>query len=582
MTALVADNCVLVHDARRRRWRLYRDPIEVRTTGRLERVVPMLRDLEARVAKERFHAAGFLAYEAAPAFDPALKVRADDTFPLLWFGLYPAPEEIELPAARPEAGRVDWAPSISVETYRAAVARIKDYIRTGDTYQVNYSFRLRSQLEQNPNELFLQMIAAQGPGYGAFVNAGDWIVCCASPELCFQLAGRDLVCRPMKGTAARGLRLGDDLARSAGLQRSAKDRAENVMIVDMVRNDLGRIADWGSVQVTSLFDVEKYPTLWQLTSTVRAATSAGVTEILHALFPAASITGAPKARTMEIIAGLETAPRRTYTGSIGFIAPDREAQFNVAIRTVLVDRRTRTAEYGVGGGIVWESVAAAEHAECRTKAAIITRSRPDFSLLETLRWTPEEGSFLLDGHLRRLRESADYFSFPLDLERIRRDLERFTQTFPPRPQRVRLLVTRTGEPSLATQDLDPTPADIRVCLAKQPVDVSDPFLYHKTTHRRVYDDARVACPGFADVLLWNERGEMTESCFANLVVELDGEQITPPVECGLLPGVYRAHLLATRQAREGIVRREDLARCPRIWLVNSVRTKSLRVLGKVI
>jgi para-aminobenzoate synthetase/4-amino-4-deoxychorismate lyase len=318
----------------------------------------------------------------------------------------------------------------------------------------------------------------------------------------------------------------------------------------MVRNDMGRVAAVGSVQVASLFDVERYPTLWQMTSTVTAKTDVSLGDIMTALFPCASITGAPKPSTMQIIANLETMPRRVYTGCIGFIAPNKRAQFNVAIRTVLIDKEIGEAEYGVGGGIVWDSVSGDEYEECQVKARILTERRPDFSLLETLLWTPEEGYFLLEYHLQRLRDSAAYFDFPENVDKIRDGTISCQET----------MLTMTNEPQ-----------PVRLGIAPTPVDSANPFLYHKTTHRQVYDAARSGCPDCDDVLLWNEQGEITETCIANVVLEFDGELVTPPVRCGLLPGTFRAWLLDQGIVREKVVTIKGLKRSKRIYLVNSVR-----------
>ncbi|MEA3428974.1 MAG: chorismate-binding protein, partial [Thermodesulfobacteriota bacterium] len=316
-----------------------------------------------------------------------------------------------------------------------------------------------------------------------------------------------------------------------------------------------------------------YPTLWQMTSTVTAKTKAGLSEILTALFPPASITGAPKTRTMQIIAELETTPRQIYTGSIGFISPDRKMQFNVAIRTVLIDKIKGQAEYGVGGGIVWDSTETIEFEECQTKAKILTERLPDFSLLETILWTPENGYYLLQQHLARLKDSAVYFSFSADIDAIRDKLFSLTSAFPFTAHKVRLLVTKDGGVTCKPEVLQHSTAAYiqRVCLAKSPIDSSNLFLYHKTTNRCVYDQALAACPGYDDVILWNEKGEVTESCIANIVVELDGELYTPPVQCGLLAGTFRDWLIKQNKVREKVIKLKDFARSPHIYLINSVR-----------
>ncbi|MGD9613297.1 MAG: aminodeoxychorismate synthase component I [Kiritimatiellia bacterium] len=565
---------VVLRDEAAGRWLRFRNPVEIVAAARVEDVRPRLRAVEAAVAERGLHAAGWVAYEAAPAFDAALAVRPPGPLPLLWFGLYDAPEPFELP---PPAAAVpgDWHPDVAPAAYARAFAEIKRRIRAGDTYQVNYSYRLRRDaFATDPWQAFLALVHAQRAPFGAYVAAGPWRLCSASPELFFRRDGARLETRPMKGTAARGRSAAEDRARLAALRASEKERAENLMILDMARNDLGRVARPGTVQTLRLCEPEKYPTVWQLVSAVAAETDASVADVFAALFPPASITGAPKARTMEIIAGLETSPRQAYTGAIGFLAPGRRAQFNVAIRTLLLDVRTGRAEYGVGGGIVWDSDCAAEQAECRAKARILAAPpRPPFELLETLLWTPADGIRLLELHLARLQESADYFDFPCDLARIRAALADRVRALPAAPQRLRLLLAPDGTPTLQAAPLVPLASGpfFRVALARRPVDRNDVFLYHKTTHRRAYAEAKTDFPDHDDVLLWNDAGEATESTRANLAVEIDGALCTPPVDCGLLPGVARAELLARGVLRERRISRDELRGAPRLFLLNSVR-----------
>ena len=376
----------------------------------------------------------------------------------------------------------------------------------------------------------------------------------------------------MKGTAPRGLTLEEDRRLAAGLAASAKDRAENAMIVDMMRNDFGRIARRGSVRVPAAFDVEKYPTVLQMTSTVTARTDAPIAEILRAVFPPASITGAPKLRTMEIIRELEPDPRGVYTGCVGYLAPGRQASFNVAIRTVWIDRAAGRAEYGVGGGIVWDSSHAGEYAECGAKAAVLTADIPRFELLETLLWDGRDGYFLLEGHLRRLADSAEYFAFALDLAGVRRRLDEFGATLPDGRHRVRLCVNRRGEATLASAPLaQPERPPVRkLRLADRPIDRGNPFLYHKTTHRGFYPRSPRAA-GEDDFVLWNEQGQATETTIANLVVEQGGRLVTPPVSSGLLPGVFRRQLIETGQIVEEVVTLDGMRRAERLFAVNSVR-----------
>ena len=572
--AFPAEDLVVLRDAASDRWLRFQRPVDVVSAVRSEDVLPRLRDIEQAVEARQLHAAGWISYEAAPAFDPALAVRSPGPLPLLWFGLFEKPAPIELPPAAFTLPN-GWEPDLASDAYGRAFDQIKRYIREGDTYQVNFSYRLhRNAFEQDPWPAFLALVGAQRAPFGAYVSAGPWRICSASPELFFHLDGSRLESRPMKGTAPRGLSAAQDHAQLAALRACGKNRAENLMIVDMVRNDLGRVARPGSVQTLRLCDPEKFPTVWQLVSTVAAETDAAVSEIFSALFPPASITGAPKNRTMRIIADLESAPRQVYTGAIGFLAPGRRAQFNVAIRTLLLDVRSRRAEYGVGGGIVWDSDRDAEQAECRTKARILSAPpRPPFALLETMLWTPEDGIRLLELHLARLRDSADYFDFPFDAARIRAEIDSLELALPRAPQRLRLLLAEDGMSALQTSPLVPLAAGpfFRVAFARRPVDRTNVFLYHKTTNRCVYEEAKADFPGYDDVLLYNEDGEATESTLANLAVEIDGVLCTPPVECGLLPGVARAELLARRLLCERRIPLALLRASPRIFLLNSVR-----------
>jgi para-aminobenzoate synthetase/4-amino-4-deoxychorismate lyase len=480
---------------------------------------------------------------------------------------------VALPSPAPDnlVAEYRWQPSVTREQYDEAIARIRSLIAAGDIYQVNYTLRLRATIDEDPQALFLRMIGANDALHGAYLDCGDFVICSASPELFFRLDGENIASRPMKGTAARGLTHADDLACARQLSASEKDRAENVMIVDMVRNDLSRIAQAGSVKVPKLFELERYPTLWQMTSTVEAKTRAPVSEILRALFPPASITGAPKIRATQVIADSERMARGVYTGCIGYIAPHRQAQFNVAIRTAVIDRQQGAVEYGLGSGIVWDSRSAAEYDECLLKARIVTAATPAFELLETLLWEPEGGYFLLAEHLRRLADSAKYFGMRVDIAAVRSHLSDLAATFPRNPRRVRLRVDAKGRIACESAALSVPAGPVRLAQAAAPIDASDPFLYNKTTHRKVYDDAKAARPDCDDVILWNAHGEITETTIANLVLELNGEKFTPPVECGLLAGVFRGHVLATGEIRERRMNLEDLHRASRIWTINSVR-----------
>lgn len=556
-------------------WLAFGEPAAVLQTSRPEQIRPLLSQIEQAVTEQGLTAAGFLAYEAAAALGLDCHPPVPG-LPLLWFGLF-RPEQIHqlpsLPPIDPAGYQLgDWQPSVSRADYQQAIAAIKAAIAAGQTYQVNYTMRLQTSFRGDPWQFFLDLHGAQQSHYAAYLDTGRYIFCSASPELFFRLQGQQLTAKPMKGTAGRGLTLAQDQAKRDWLRQSPKNQAENVMIVDMLRNDIGRIAAIGSVQVPALFAVEPYPTLWQMTSTVTGRTTAPFNQMLAALFPCASITGAPKVRTMQLIRQLESTPRGLYTGAIGYLAPGREAQFNVAIRTVTIDTLSGRAEYGVGGGIVWDSQTEEEYEECLLKAAILTQRRPAFELLETMRWSPAEGYFLLAEHLQRLNDSAQYFGFALNNDQLQAQLAALWPSLPPVAHKVRLRLAPAGQIGLEATPLAPWPASpIRLGLAARPVDSQNPFLYHKTTHRQMYEEAKRLRPGYDDLLLWNPAGFLTESTIANVLVRLNGQLLTPPVTAGLLPGTLRAHLLAQKAIHEQPIPLAQLSQAEQIFLINSVR-----------
>jgi para-aminobenzoate synthetase/4-amino-4-deoxychorismate lyase len=554
------------------RWLRFEEPVRVVCVREPDSVPAALEEVETAVSTQNLHAAGFLTYEAAAAFGLAAHGRRADELPLLWFGLFPEPEVWEsLPPSTGAYALGDWAAALTPAAYERGFVAIKEQIAAGRTYQVNYTFPLRTTFSGDAWALF-QDVAAQQNGYAAYLDTGRRVICSASPELFFRLEGDALTSMPMKGTAVRGRTLDEDEANIAWLRHSEKNRAENVMIVDMIRSDVGQVAETGSVQVPSLFDVARYPTVLQMTSTVTAKTEATVAEIMRAMFPCSSITGAPKVRTMQIIRDLEPEPRGVYTGAIGFIAPGRRAQFSVAIRTVTIDRERGTAVYNVGSGVVWDSEAGAEYDECLLKGEAVARKRPSFDLLESLRWTPEEGYFLLRRHVARLLRSAVYFEAAVGETAVLDALHAFAQTLT-EASKVRLLLAQTGRlrveagPLAAGAVREP----VRLGLAAEPVHTDNVFLYHKTTQREVYAQAKASRPDCDEVVLWNERGEVTEATSANLVADVDGALVTPPVSSGLLAGTYREALLANGRIRERILTPANLERSEAIYLINSVR-----------
>ena len=560
------------------RYLLFESPLAELVARDASGVRAALDQADAALASGRF-VAGFLAYEAAAAFGFTTRPPDPDGPPVLWLGVFGAPREAEPPRAEPglPVPPARWDPALDAAAHERALARIQEHIGRGDTYQVNLTFPLRAPLVEEPLALFARLLVTQRPRHAALVDLGRFAVACASPELFFRLEEGRLTTRPMKGTAGRGVTPEEDEAQATHLRESQKERAENLMIVDMLRNDLGQVAEVGSVEVPALFEVERYPTLLQMTSTVTARSRAPLSAVLAALFPCASVTGAPKKRTMEIVAAIETAPRGVYTGAVGWASPEGKASFGVAIRTVVADRERGLALFGVGSGVVADSEACAEYAECLLKARVL--EEPSFALLETMAFHPGEGYRRLEGHLARLAQSARHFAFPLDMRRVEEALREAAA--PAIPFRARLLLYADGRVEVQSSALPPAVTrPLRVGIAARPVDPRSIWLFHKTTRREVYEEAAASRPDCDDVLLWNERGELTESSVASVIVEVGGVRLTPPVACGLLPGVERGRAIAEGRAREAVVRLGDLKPGQRLWLLSSLRgVREARLVG---
>ena len=558
------------------RWLRLHQPTRIITAVSPSDLIPKLEEVETAVEQEDFIAVGYLTYEASSAF--GFKTHAKEKLPLLWFALFePAHiedlgQEFPLQRIKTVSEQESWQPNLSASQYQSAINTIKENIAQGNTYQVNYTFHLRRQFAEDPLAYFQRLAQAQQAEYMAYLDTGDYVICSASPELFFTLDGDHITSKPMKGTAVRGRTYEEDQANIAWLAQSEKNRAENVMIVDMIRNDMGQIAEVGSVQVPKLFDVEPYPTLLQMTSTVTAKTKRPLAEIISAMFPCASITGAPKKRTMDLIHNLEKEPRGLYTGSIGIIAPNRQVQFNVAIRTVVIDKKQQEADFGVGSGIVWDSETEDEFNECQVKASVLTTERPTFDLLESLLWEPETGYFLLEEHLNRLQRSAHYFGIEVNETAVLNHLYIFADTLK-EACKIRLLLSKTGKIVVQSQSLaaGALPEPVRIGIAREAISSNTVWLYHKTTLRKIYNEARASRPDCDDVILWNERQEITEASSSNIVLSLDGRLVTPPIASGLLAGTFRESLLQNGRIQEQVLTLNDLHCADDIFLLNSVR-----------
>jgi len=547
--------------------------LEQRAVYALDEVIPLLRGAEA-AAKDGLWAALALSYEAAPAFDSALKVQPSSEFPLAWMGVFQEPSSTDFNSIPNSPFRIsEWEPQIDRREYRQAILSIRDFIERGDTYQINFTFPLRGYVGGNSFSCFRAIAESQGAAYSAYLDIGSHRILSFSPELFVERRGNDLMTRPMKGTLARGRWLEEDCERVEQLRGSPKDRAENVMIVDLLRSDLGKVAETGSVKVTELFAVECLSRVLQMTSTVTAVQRPDVTlvDILRALFPCGSVTGAPKCRSMAIIKELEHRRRGVYTGAIGFMGPNGDAVFNVPIRTLAVDVRDGAATFGVGGGITWDSTTDGEYEECCLKAEFLTHPWAEFRLLETIALNDGEYA-LLDRHLSRARNSARYFGFRWNEAEVLQALDDVRKSHSLRRWRIRLIVDRDGKAHVEVGlGGEPRTAPVTVKFASRAVDDRDPLVFHKTTDRSRYDVELERCHPCDDVIFWNCRGEVTESTIANVVVFSEGKHWTPPREAGLLAGTLREELISKGELFERTITKEELARAGSFALINSVR-----------
>ncbi|MHA4835244.1 aminodeoxychorismate synthase component I [Sphingopyxis sp. MSC1_008] len=552
--------------------RLFVDPVEVLTAWSAAEVPALLAALEAAQARG-LHAAGYLTYEAGKALAPAWRGAVDaetGDAPLGWFGLFHTVRRIDadkvadlLPdPASAWIGKV--APRVARADYLAAVEAVLDYIRAGDIYQANFTFRADVPVRGNPLAIHARLRRTARAGYGGVIWTGEQAIVSHSPELFFALRGGQVMARPMKGTAARLADSEADAIAARALADDPKQRAENLMIVDLIRNDLSRVAVPGSVAVPELFRVESFPTIHQLVSDVsaRLPEGAGAVDVLRAAFPCGSITGAPKVRAMEIIDELEVGARGLYTGSIGFIEPGGDAAFNVAIRTLVLPQSAlqdgpACATLGLGSGIVADSEPAEEWRECLAKGEFVGAAGESFDLIETMFFDPVEGVQRLEGHLARMKASAAALGFTFDRHGARNSLQ--SATFRMRSAaRVRMRLAPSGALAIEVSPL-PRLAELPVPVAVRPAPMAaDDFrLTHKTSLRAAYDRARHES-GAAEVVFVDEPGFVTEGSWSNIFVERDGQLLTPPLALGLLPGVLRAELIDKGRAVESHLRLADL------------------------
>lgn len=560
--------------------RLAHSPVRVLTAGTAEQIGPLLAAVEQETQAGNWVAA-FVSYEGGAAF--GLPNHApSDLAPLAWMAAYdPAtvltlnPDDLPALPPPPGMGAQPVQLNVSREQYGAALDRIHEYIAAGDTYQVNYTCHARFAADWDPLAYFVTMVRSHPVPYACYLNLGEQQVLSVSPELFLQRRGQVLSSRPMKGTRKRGRTPAEDEALAAELVSTIKDRAENLMILDMVRNDLGRVGTIGSVRVPRMFTAEKYRSVWQMTSTVEVDLLPGATlpEIFAATFPGASITGAPKRHTMEIIQELEPEPRGLYCGAIGLFAPSGDFTCNLPIRTLI--HRDGQFDLGIGAGILWDSQTGAEYEETLLKSRFAFRCMPDLRVFETLLLQADGQYAYLEEHLTRLAASAAYFDYPCDLGAIRKLLaDHAGQHEGSAAEVVRLELDDQGRLTLQPRALPPLPAaPVRVVLAAETTDSANPLYFHKTTQRALYDRVRagLAEAGHFEAIFANEAGELTEGTITNLFVRRGDEWLTPSLTAGLLPGIWRASFMAATGAREAALTPADLREADEVVIGNSVR-----------
>lgn len=583
--ALKTGSILLLDVLKRRTALLFDAPKEIVTCNRLGDVEAALLRLEAAQA-DGLYAAGYLAYELGFDFEDKLRSRFEETGePLMWFGLYDRAEELPLSEA---AQLLDYHASdgpsslskpsfdMDAKNYAQAFAQVQELLAKGDIYQVNLTLRARFQHQGAPERLFQDLLRRQPVEFAAFMKLADRTILSLSPEMFLERTGKTLRTRPMKGTEPRGRFASEDARIARDLAKDTKQRSENIMIVDLMRNDLSRIADTGSVKVRKLCEVERYQSVQQMTSTVEATVpeTTGFAKIVRHLFPCGSITGAPKLSAMQIAHNLETGPRGVYTGSIGYLAPGGDFRFNVAIRT-LVLRKDGTGEAGTGSGLIFESKARHEYDECALKLKFMTEDVPEFDLIETMAYDPAEGYLLLGRHMQRLQKSAAYFGFEFNQQTVNERLAEEAGSYKG-AQRVRLLLDRAGGISISATELPPADRGtvFNLVLARETTQSGDRFLFHKTTNRAFYDDTRAryqAETGCQEVLFENEKGFLTEGSYTTLFLKVGGRLLTPALEHGVLPGTFREGLLERGLAAEADLTKADLENAEAVFVGNSVR-----------
>lgn len=595
---------------------LFQDAHEIITAITQEDIKPAFTKIEQALLEGNF-VAGYMTYELGLAFEEKLaqrlglknkltvdkaaknKLAQDKPQPLLWFGVFKEKHDVtyqdiqdwldqeEKENNNSNSAPLEITPQLSFENYKKKFDKVKQNIQSGDIYQLNLTFKATIENVTNPLALYAKMRRSQPVEFASIIETGEKTILSASPELFISCVSGEIETRPMKGTAKRGISILEDEEQSDFLKEDEKSRAENLMIVDLMRNDFGRIAEIGTVNVTDLYKVETYPSLHQMVSNVSAKLKADLSiyQQIKALFPPGSITGAPKIRAMELIDELEETPRNVYTGAIGYFSPSQDYVFNVAIRTAELGK-TGSGEIGIGSGLVYDSDVQAEYDECLLKMQFLTNDTPEFSLIETIGFNPNSGLLLLDEHLNRLEQSAAYFSYPFKENSIIELLEKVIIDAKTH-LRIRLLLNKNGSISITPTEIEETNENEvwNICLVGdyltgEVMQSDNLFLYHKTTNRAFFDDTRVAIQQLLntdekvkihEVIFHNEQDQITEGSFTTIFAKIDGELKTPALQCGLLPGTLRQSLINKNEVTEAILTIKDLQQAEEIYVGNSVR-----------
>ncbi len=588
---------------------LFTDPVDILTVNRPSDL-SNFNYLTQKAINQGLYLAGWWSYEFGYLLEPKLHnllAGRHPNIPLVWLGVFKKPQvwqhndsdNVSYPGPTPDCSNdiKEIKTSVDLKKYVNAISSIKNYISEGHTYQVNYTFKTLFKFYGDPVELYLSLRSQQAVSYSAIIRAGDTWVLSLSPELFFRIDGNTIESRPMKGTIKRGKTPEEDSNLADFLHNDPKNRAENVMIVDLLRNDIGRLCEYGDVRVPQLFLVERYKSLFQMTSQINGKLSPtlDINQIISGLFPCGSVTGAPKIRTMEIIAELEDTPRGIYTGSVGFIGPG-QAALNVSIRTVVLNTRNRTGELGIGSGITIDSDPMSEYEECILKGLFLQKKQPQFSLIETMALYPDStssaqdqgickwplpeitdnntGILLLSLHLQRIKKSAHFFDIPLNQKDLIQEIEDFlANRRHDSPAIIRILVNQAGEIRIEKRALPPVQCPVSITISPLRVDSTNTFLYHKTTSRDMFNTElnRIRNNGFFDVIFMNERGEITEGAISNLFVKKSGRLLTPPIKSGLLNGCLRQMLIQKGIVKEQVLYQKDIELAEEIYIGNSVR-----------